>query len=64
MPHPPGGPGDVPPRGIAQALSQSMVQPFTSAWPTGAPSEGFEKFIRSEVEEFGKLAKIVGLKPQ
>lgn len=28
VPHPPGGPGDVPPRGIAQALSQSMGQPF------------------------------------
>ena len=28
VPHPPGGPGDVPPRGFAQALSQSMGQPF------------------------------------
>ncbi|OGA21082.1 MAG: hypothetical protein A3I01_08110 [Betaproteobacteria bacterium RIFCSPLOWO2_02_FULL_65_24] len=28
VPHPAGGPGDVPPRGIAQALSQSMGQPF------------------------------------
>ncbi len=28
VPHPPGGPGDVPPRGIAQALSQSLGQPF------------------------------------
>jgi len=28
VPHPPGGPGDVPPRGIAQALSQRLGQPF------------------------------------
>lgn len=28
VPHPPGGPGDVPPRGLAQALSQKMGQPF------------------------------------
>jgi len=28
VPHPAGGPGDVPPRGIAQALSQSLGQPF------------------------------------
>ncbi|OGA00466.1 MAG: hypothetical protein A3H35_11045 [Betaproteobacteria bacterium RIFCSPLOWO2_02_FULL_62_17] len=28
VPHPPGGPGDVPPRGFAQALSQKMGQPF------------------------------------
>ncbi len=28
VPHPPGGPGDVPPRGIAQALAQSLGQPF------------------------------------
>src|SRR5512146_2185263 len=28
VPHPPGGPGDVPPRGIAQALSQALGQPF------------------------------------
>jgi tripartite-type tricarboxylate transporter receptor subunit TctC len=28
IPHPPGGPGDVPPRGIAQALTQAMGQPF------------------------------------
>jgi tripartite-type tricarboxylate transporter receptor subunit TctC len=28
VPHPPGGPGDVPPRGFAQALSQSMGQAF------------------------------------
>ncbi len=27
-PHPPGGPGDVPPRGIAQSLSQTLGQPF------------------------------------
>ena len=27
-PHPPGGPGDVPPRGIAQSLSQTFGQPF------------------------------------
>lgn len=28
VPHPPGGPGDVPPRGIAQGLSQVLGQPF------------------------------------
>jgi tripartite-type tricarboxylate transporter receptor subunit TctC len=28
VPHPPGGPGDVPPRGMTQALSQSMGQSF------------------------------------
>ena len=28
VPHPPGGPGDVPPRGIAQALAQKLGQPF------------------------------------
>jgi len=28
VPHPPGGPGDVPPRGLAQALAQRMGQPF------------------------------------
>jgi len=28
VPHPAGGPGDVPPRGIAQALSQVLGQPF------------------------------------
>ena len=28
VPHPAGGPGDVPPRGIAQALSQVFGQPF------------------------------------
>ncbi|MCC6473429.1 MAG: tripartite tricarboxylate transporter substrate binding protein [Burkholderiales bacterium] len=28
VPHPPGGPGDVPPRGFAQSLSQSLGQPF------------------------------------
>jgi tripartite-type tricarboxylate transporter receptor subunit TctC len=28
VPHPPGGPGDVPPRGLAQALSQSLGQPM------------------------------------
>jgi tripartite-type tricarboxylate transporter receptor subunit TctC len=28
VPHPPGGPGDVPPRGFAQGLAQSLGQPF------------------------------------
>ena len=28
VPHPPGGPGDVPPRGIAQGLAQALGQPF------------------------------------
>ncbi len=28
VPHPPGGPGDVPPRGFAQSLSQLLGQPF------------------------------------
>lgn len=28
VPHPPGGPGDVPPRGITQALTQAMGQSF------------------------------------
>lgn len=28
VPHPPGGPGDVPPRGFAQALAQKMGQAF------------------------------------
>ena len=28
VPHPPGGPGDVPPRGFAQALAQRLGQPF------------------------------------
>jgi tripartite-type tricarboxylate transporter receptor subunit TctC len=28
VPHPAGGPGDVPPRGIAQGLSQALGQPF------------------------------------
>ena len=28
VPHPPGGPGDVPPRGLAQALAQKLGQPF------------------------------------
>ena len=28
VPHPPGGPGDVPPRGFAQGLQQALGQPF------------------------------------
>jgi tripartite-type tricarboxylate transporter receptor subunit TctC len=28
VPHPPGGPADVPPRGMAQSLSQTLGQPF------------------------------------
>jgi tripartite-type tricarboxylate transporter receptor subunit TctC len=39
-------------------------QGLASDWPTGAPPEDFERFIRDELEEFRRLAKLVGLKPQ
>ena len=39
-------------------------QGLASGWPTGAPPEDFEKFLHSEREEFIKLAKIAGIKPQ
>ena len=31
---------------------------------TGASPEEFEKYIKSELEEFAKLMKLTGLKPQ
>jgi tripartite-type tricarboxylate transporter receptor subunit TctC len=39
-------------------------QGLASDWPTGASPEDFEKFIRTEREDFLRLAKVAGIKPQ
>jgi tripartite-type tricarboxylate transporter receptor subunit TctC len=39
-------------------------QGLASDWPTGASPEDFDKFIKGELEEFIKLTRTVGLKPQ
>jgi len=48
VPHPPGGPGDVPPRGFAQSLSQVLGQPFVVENRDGADGIiGVEACVKS-----------------
>jgi tripartite-type tricarboxylate transporter receptor subunit TctC len=39
-------------------------QGLVSDPPAGASPEEFEKFIKADQEEFQKLARLIGLKPQ
>jgi tripartite-type tricarboxylate transporter receptor subunit TctC len=56
VPHPPGGPGDVPPRGIAQALSQSMGQPFVIENREGADGQiGVEAALKAAPDGYTLL---------
>jgi len=56
---------------IAKLLADSQFnakfiasQGLASDWPTGASPEDFDKFIKTDLEGFVKLAKTVGLKQQ
>lgn len=56
---------------IAQLIAEPQFnakflasQGLATDHPAGASAEEFEKFIRAEQEEFQKLARLVGLKPQ
>jgi tripartite-type tricarboxylate transporter receptor subunit TctC len=61
VPHPPGGPGDVPPRGFAQALSQSMGQSFIVENREGADGLiGAEFASKAAPDGYTLLATSVG----
>ena len=62
VPHPPGGPGDVPPRGIAQALSQTLGQPFVIENREGADGQiGAEAALKAAPDGYTLLATSSGL---
>jgi tripartite-type tricarboxylate transporter receptor subunit TctC len=61
VPHPPGGPGDVPPRGIAQALSQTLGQPFVIENREGADGLiGAEAAVKAAPDGYTLLATSSG----
>jgi len=39
-------------------------QGLATDYPTGSSAEDFEKFIKADQEEFSRLAKLAGIKPQ
>jgi tripartite-type tricarboxylate transporter receptor subunit TctC len=56
---------------ISQLIAESQFnakfiasQGLASDHPAGASAEEFDKFIKAEQEEFQKLARLPGLKPQ
>jgi tripartite-type tricarboxylate transporter receptor subunit TctC len=61
VPHPPGGPGDVPPRGFAQSLSQIFGQPFVVENREGADGMiGAEAAMKSAPDGYTLIATSVG----